>query len=134
MKFLSLIFSVFVIQCCFAQEKIDRKALVLRHTVHNRHFDSLESVTVGNGRFAFTVDATGLQSFPNAYAKGVPLGTQSEWGWHSFPNAKQYKFEDALKTYHLNGRDVKYAVQSNSPEQNKNASEPRGGGRPSVKI
>ncbi len=78
--------------CCLffyvnnAQIKIDRKALVERHTVINNKFDSLSSLSVGNGRFAFTVDVTGLQSFPDAYAKGVPLGTQSEWGWHSFIN------------------------------------------------
>ncbi|MEO7765866.1 MAG: hypothetical protein ABIS01_00515, partial [Ferruginibacter sp.] len=103
-------------------QSINRKQLVERHTIFNTSVDSLSSLSVGNGSFAFTVDVTGLQSFPDAYAKGVPLGTQSEWGWHSFPNTQQYKFEDALKTYHLNGRDVKYAVQWNGSEQNKNAS------------
>jgi protein-glucosylgalactosylhydroxylysine glucosidase len=103
-------------------QKINRKALVERHTVVNKTMDTLSSLSVGNGKFAFTVDATGLQSFPDAYAKGVPLGTQSEWGWHSFPNTKGYKEEEALKTYHLNGRDVQYMVQWNSPEQNKIAS------------
>ena len=83
----------------------------------------MASLSVGNGSFAFTVDATGLQSFPDAYAKGVPLGTQSEWGWHSFPNAGGHKFEDALKTYHLNGRDVQYAVQWNHPPLHKSASD-----------
>ncbi len=102
---------------------INRKQLVERHTITNIKFDSLSSLSVGNGRFAFTADITGLQSFPDAYAKGVPLGTQSEWGWHSFPNTKQFPFADALKTYHLNGRDVQYAVQSNSPIQNKNAAD-----------
>ena len=106
-----------------AAQKINRQQLVERHTITNTKVDSLESLSVGNGRFAFTVDVTGLQSFPNAYAKGVPLGTQSEWGWHSFPNVKQYQFEDALKVYKLNGRDVKYAVQWNTPEQNKGASD-----------
>ena len=105
----------------FAQP-INRKALVERHTVINKMMDTLSSLSVGNGKFAFTVDATGLQSFPDAYAKGVPLGTESEWGWHSFPNTKNYKEEEFLKTYHLNGRDVKYAVQWNNPEQNKEAS------------
>ncbi|MBC7889470.1 MAG: hypothetical protein H7Z13_16455 [Ferruginibacter sp.] len=102
-------------------QPINRKQLVERHTIINTKFDSLASLSVGNGVFAFTVDVTGLQSFPNAYSKGVPLGTQSEWGWHSFPNTNQYEFKDALKTYQLNGRDVKYAVQWNGPEQNKNA-------------
>jgi hypothetical protein len=105
-----------------AQPPINRQALVQRHTIVVNKMDTLSSLSVGNGGFAFTVDATGLQSFPDAYAKGVPLGTQSEWGWHSFPNTKGYKEEDALRTYHLNGRDVKYAVQVNSPAQNKEAS------------
>src|SRR5215204_2280559 len=104
-------------------QPINRQALVQRHTVVNTRFDSLSSLSVGNGAFAFTVDVTGLQSFPDAYAKGVPLGTQSEWGWHSFPNTANYKFEDALKTYHLHGRDVQYAVQWNSPPEHKNASD-----------
>ena len=108
--------------CRGAAQPINRQQLVERHTIINTGFDSLESLSVGNGRFAFTVDATGLQSFPDAYAKGVPLGTQSEWGWHSFPNINQIKFEDALKTYHLNGRDVQYAVQWNQPEKHKAAS------------
>jgi hypothetical protein len=102
-------------------QKINRKALVQRHTVVNTKMDTLASLTAGNGIFAFTVDATGLQSFPDYYAKGVPLGTQSEWGWHSFPNTKNYKEEEGLKTYNLNGRDVKYMVQWNNPEQHKNA-------------
>ncbi|MGJ7030106.1 hypothetical protein [Niabella hirudinis] len=91
--------------------KINRRALVERHTVQLSTADTLASLSVGNGSFAFTTDVTGLQSFPDAYQKGVPLGTQSEWGWDAFPNVNHYKFEDALKTYHLNGRDVSYAVQ-----------------------
>lgn len=103
---------------------IDRKALVQRHTIRLEKADTLASLSVGNGTFAFTVDVTGLQSFPAEYEKGVPLGTQSEWGWHSFPNTNNYPFEDALKTYQLNGRPVKYAVQWGSgPEQHKKAAD-----------
>lgn len=105
-------------------QKINRKALVERHTIQLSKVDTLASLSVGNGAFAFTVDVTGLQSFPHEYAKGVPLGTQSEWGWHSFPNVNNIPFEDALKTYMLNGRPVKYAVQWGSgPEQHKKAAE-----------
>lgn len=67
-------------------EKIDRFALVNRHNIQITDFDSLNSISVGNGKFAFTVDATGLQTFPLIYDNGVCLGTQSEWGWHSFPD------------------------------------------------
>lgn len=106
---------------CFAQNKIDRKALVERHIVFNTKVDTLSSLSVGNGRFAFTVDVTGLQSFPKTYEKGIPLGTQSEWGWHSFIDTVGYKREAALKTYHINGRDITYSVQWNSPDSNKAA-------------
>lgn len=106
-----------------AQDKIDREALVKRHNVINAKYDSLGSLTVGNGRFAVTVDITGLQSFPEAYAGGVNLGTQSEWGWHSFPNVNNYKREDALKIYQFNGRDVSYATQWNEEGIHKRAAD-----------
>jgi hypothetical protein len=117
----------FLLLCClltlqvsFAQ-LIDRKALVERHTVVNTKYDPLSPVSVGNGSFAFTVDITGLQTFPEDYAKGVALGTQSEWGWHSFPDTAHYRFEETLKSYKLNGRYVPYSVQLKEPERNKNA-------------
>src|SRR5580765_5925537 len=73
---------------------INREALVKRHNVINTEADPRSALTVGNGKFAFTVDVTGLQSFPEFYANGIPLGTESEWGWHSFPNMHHYKFEE----------------------------------------
>lgn len=66
-------------------------------------FDALASLSVGNGNFAVTVDATGLQSFPEIYTEGVPLGTQSQWGWHSFPNPERYAFEETLEVYNFRG-------------------------------
>src|SRR5688572_15723932 len=105
----------------YSQTKIDRKSLVERHTIINTKFDSLSSLSVGNGGFAFTVDVTGLQSFPDAYARGVPLGTQSEWGWHSFIDTANYLFDETLKDYNLNGRNVPYSVQLKEPERKKNA-------------
>jgi protein-glucosylgalactosylhydroxylysine glucosidase len=104
-----------------AQNKIDRKALVQRHTVINTKADSLSSLSVGNGGFAFTADITGLQSFPDYYRNGVPLGTESEWGWHSFPNDSGYRFEESIKQYQVNGRVVPYSVQWSEPARNKNA-------------
>ncbi|MBE7170745.1 MAG: hypothetical protein INR73_09145 [Williamsia sp.] len=103
-------------------QPIDRKALVERHTVVNQKADTLSSLSLGNGKFCFTADVTGLQSFPEEYEKGIPLGTQSEWGWHSFPNTGGYKLEEAYKEYKLNGRTVPYTVQWSTPQRNKDAS------------
>lgn len=93
----------------FAQ--IDRHAVVSRHNVALAAVDTLGSLTVGNGRFAMTVDVTGLQTFPEEYQHGVPLGTQSEWGWHSFPNTENYQMEESLVPIAAQGRMVPYARQ-----------------------
>src|SRR5688572_14888100 len=92
-------------------QPINREQVVQRHNIHINKIDSLSSLSVGNGNFAFTVDATGMQSFPDAYAKGVPLGTQSVWGWHSFPNTENLKIEETQKVYELEGRKISYTVQ-----------------------
>src|SRR5215469_2045629 len=65
---------------------IDRHALVTRHDVTLKQFDATNPLSVGNGEFCFTVDATGLQTFPGAFERTTPLGTLSDWGWHTFPN------------------------------------------------
>lgn len=106
-----------------AQQAINRKAVVQRHTIRINKPDSLASLSIGNGSFAFTVDVTGLQSFPAFYKGGVSLGTQSEWGWHSFPNTGNYKFEESLRTYELEGKKIPYPVQWKEPERNKNAAD-----------
>lgn len=107
----------------YANDPINREALVTRHNVIITKADSLSSLSVGNGAFAFTVDVTGLQSFPDFYQKGVCLGTQSEWGWHSFPNTGHYTFEESLKEYALHGRKISYAVQWKQPERNREAAD-----------
>ena len=120
-KFFLFFSVVFYTIVTIAQKPIDRKALVERHKVINAKFDSLSSLTVGNGKFAFTIDVTGLQTFPREYQKGISLGTQSEWGWHSFIDTANYKPGEALKEYDFNGRKTSYAVQWNDPERPKNA-------------
>ena len=72
---------------------IDRHALVTRHEVVLHQFDAANPLSVGNGEFCFTVDATGLQTFPEAFEKTTPLGTLSDWGWHSFPNPNNWSIE-----------------------------------------
>ncbi len=102
--------------------KIDRKALVTRHNIYVTWFDTLSSLTVGNGDFAFTVDATGLQTFPEHYLHGVSLGTESQWGWHSFPNPHHYTLKDILREYNYHGRKIPYAYASKSTPRQRAAS------------
>ncbi|MCU4166457.1 hypothetical protein [Carboxylicivirga caseinilyticus] len=92
-------------------DKIDRFSLVSRNNPVVNQMDSLGSLSVGNGNFAVTVDVTGLQTFPEEYKNGVPLGTQAQWGWHSFPNAEDYKIEETFKAYNFRGKVELYAVQ-----------------------
>ncbi len=102
-----LLLLVMVAGCTGKQTGINRKSVVTRHNISHSSIDSLSSFTVGNGEFAFTADITGLQTFPENYAQGVPLGTQSQWGWHSFPNDGNYSQEDVKKKY-WNGQDSLY--------------------------
>ncbi len=104
-----------LLPCSLTAQPINRQAVVERHKVVATNTDSLNSLSVGNGKFAFTADFTGLQTFPLHYEKGIPLGTESEWGWHRFPNKEGYKFEQSLRTYTLNGRPISYAVQVKTP-------------------
>lgn len=90
---------------------IDRKVVVERHKVVNRSLDTLASLSVGNGHFAFTVDATGLQTFPTFYAKGIPLGSQSSWSWHSFPNTSNFQRSETIREEKYAGRPMTYALQ-----------------------
>ena len=123
-RVLTLSLLIFFVLIVGAKTKsIDRKSLVCRNNPQVQQFDSLSSFSVGNGEFAYTVDATGLQSFPQRYSKGVPLGTQSQWGWHSFANPENYLFSETLKKYNFRAKDEWYAVQFNEPGRAKDAAE-----------
>lgn len=107
-----------------AETKLDRKALMERNAPVVTAVDSLASLTVGNGHFAVTVDATGLQSFPENYVGGVPLNAMSDWGWHSFPNTEALKPEETQKTMNLgHGHEEVYAVEYKTAGRNKEATD-----------
>jgi len=91
-------------------EPIDRRALVARHDPVLERFDVESPLSVGNGQFAFTADVTGLQTFPKQFRGSIPLGTLSDWGWHTVPNPDgwsidQYRFTE----FDAHGRSVGYA-------------------------
>ncbi len=126
MKKLFYLLTAFALSACgnsSEQSPIDREALIHRNNPQVTAFDSLASLSVGNGEFAFTVDATGLQTFPDYYKKGVPLGTQSQWGWHKFDNPRNYKHEETLKVHDFGrGRIEPYSTQFKEDGRQKEAS------------
>ncbi|MBN2349739.1 MAG: hypothetical protein JXJ22_12910, partial [Bacteroidales bacterium] len=93
------------------QKKINRYELVNRHNIVINEINPYNSLTVGNGNFAYTVDITGMQSFPEFYEEGISLGTQSQWGWHPFPNTGDYCLKDVMKNFAVGTDSVPYAYQ-----------------------
>lgn len=117
-----LIAAFWVLSLGLQAQGINRQLVVERNNPHVVSMDSLNSLSVGNGGFAVTVDGTGLQSFPEAYAKGVPLGTMSDWGWHSFANPENYVPEESWRYYDFGrGRKEPYATQVKDDKRKKAA-------------
>ena len=95
---------------CLASPKIDRHALVSRHDPELHAFDAWNPFSLGNGDFAFTADATGLQTFAASFTNTIPLSILSQWGWHSFPNPNGWSIEKFhFKEFDVFGRKVPYA-------------------------
>ena len=92
---------------------IDRKAVLLRNSPKVTAFAPLNSLSVGNGHFATTVDITGMQSFPELCKDGVPLTAMSDWAWHSFPNTDSLTTSETQRTFRFPFRnhDETYAVE-----------------------
>lgn len=90
--------------------KINREKLVMRHNVTLTEINKYTPLSVGNGRFCHTVDITGMQTFPDFYHQGIPLTTMAEWGWHSFPNTKNYSLSNVLRQVDSYGKPVSYPI------------------------
>ena len=103
--------------------RIDRLALVSRNDVVVEQPDTLASLSVGNGEFAFTTDITGLQTFYKEYENGVTLGNQSNWGWHTFPNTENYQVMESAKYSDYRGRKVPYLAQFSGDGRNAKAAD-----------
>jgi beta-xylosidase len=88
--------------------RIDRHALVTRHNPTLTQVDPASPLMVGNGNIAFTADITGLQTFQEQYSPLVPLMTQAQWAWHTFPNAQQFRYEDSLVALNVRGTTRRY--------------------------
>jgi hypothetical protein len=96
---------------------IDRRALVRRHQPRVKAFDPFSALTVGNGNFAFTADATGLQTFIDEYREEFPLCTCAHWAWHTTPAPGGVRAEDLrYRQYESHGRRVGYATEREGQE------------------
>lgn len=110
------LFAVVLSSLVFSDEgKIDRYQRVTRHNVTMTELMPNSPLSVGNGRFCFTVDITGLQTFREAYTEAMPLTTMAEWGWHSFENTQGYKLENTFVEVETYGRKVPYNLVDSSP-------------------
>ncbi|MFY1671096.1 hypothetical protein ACN27G_14155 [Plantactinospora sp. WMMB334] len=96
---------------------IDRRALVDRHAVELTGIVPESPLSVGNGEFCYTVDVTGLQTFPESYpvanpggtgTPGTLLGTQAQWGWHSVPGGQAYDLAETRRAYPTPRGPVEY--------------------------
>ena len=95
---------------------IDRHALVTRHNPVITSVDPWAPLSVGNGRFAFTADITGLQTFGDYYYKnGIPLETLARWAWHTNANPNNYKLSDANRDYTAYGKTIGYPMIQSGP-------------------
>jgi len=113
----SLLSFALLIPAFVQAQQISRKSVFERHQVVNHKVDTLNALTVGNGRFAMTLDVTGLQTFPATYQKGIPLGTLSDWGWHSFIQPNDSLLNETFIYHSVKGRQVPYAVQPKEVEK-----------------
>lgn len=99
-----------------AADRIDRQALVARHAPHLTAPDPWAPLSVGNGRFCFTADVTGLQTFGDDYrTRGIGLETQARWAWHEDPNPHGYTLADADRPYTAHGKTVAYPTRLDVP-------------------
>ena len=83
---------------------IDRHEVVSRYNISTDHTLGRSPAQVGNGKFAFGMDITGLQTF-------TAFNTLSDWGWHSVPLPEGKSIEDydpvIINSY---GKDIPYIL------------------------
>ncbi|MFN7939523.1 MAG: glycoside hydrolase family 65 [Bryobacteraceae bacterium] len=97
---------------------LNREALVRRHNPVLQAVNARSPLSVGNGEFAFTADVTGLQSIAPSYEKGIPLCTQSQWGWRSVPIPEGLSPEQLkLEMFDTYGRPVGYKTNPRGQEK-----------------
>ncbi|QGH32984.1 glycoside hydrolase family 65 [Gracilibacillus salitolerans] len=95
---------------------MDRKSVVQKHNPRIDQVESLAPLSIGNSQFGFSVDFTGLQTYPEMYE--TPLGTQSNWGWHYSRGKHLYSENDIeYQTFDHYGREIPYPMKPGNKEE-----------------
>lgn len=91
---------------------LNREEIVRKYNPHLEDVSPKTPLSVGNGRFCFTADITGMQTLYNDYLEETPLCTMAEWGWHVTKADNErgcYSLDDVKMTeYDYMGRRVSY--------------------------
>lgn len=96
---ISVLLTLFIaLSATVRAEPIDRKAVVSRHDISINATYGILPTQVGNGKFAFGMDISGLQTF-------TAFNTLSDWGWYSSPRPEGEYHTSVIESY---GRDVTY--------------------------
>lgn len=121
---------------CGAPGVIDRKRVVRRHNPVIMQPHPVNTLSVGNGDLAVTVDISGLQTFPDFHelqpdplrvaddgSRGlpeqrerpfspddfqIPLRTQSSWGWYATRTGRDLSLEEAITEHQTPRGPVPY--------------------------
>ena len=97
--------------------RLDRRNVVRRHEPRVTRFDPFSALTVGNGRFAFSADLTGLQTFADLCERDFPLCTTAHWAWHTTPPPPGVRPENfVFEEFEVDGRKVDYATRATGQE------------------
>ncbi len=92
------------------ETNLNRKKTVQKHNPKIHGIEPLSPLSIGNGEFGFSVDFTGLQTFPHLYE--TPLGTQSNWGWHDSGGKDLYTEQDIeYQAFNHYGRKIPYPMK-----------------------
>ncbi len=87
--------------------RIDRKSLVNRHNITNAGIAGI--LPMGNGKFCFGVDATGLQTFGG--------NTMSDRDWHSYPLPEGATMDDVPVTGTIETGKLKAPMKTASAKE-----------------
>jgi hypothetical protein len=103
---------------------VDRRGLAEAYSVRVRDVVPGAPLSAGNGSLCFTVDVTGLQTWPGRYPltdpaggdAGTLLATLSDWGWHCLPQAGGYDVSRCARPYQTRRGPVRYADLPAAPD------------------